>query len=138
VRVFRARVVVEGECIGEPFIVDKKVSFYGEVDPRECRVYGYSGSFRDKVLVIRGSRGSTVGSYIVYGLRRYGCSVHCIISGSIDPVLVAGCVIAGIPLYIISDYNGFIEYIRSLNKPVVKCSGLGEVVVYEEGSTNSY
>ncbi len=137
-RVFKARVVVEGGCFGEPFVVDRRVSFLGEVDPFKGSVYGYRGSFRDKVLVLEGTRGSTVGSYIVYGLKRYGCAPKCIVAGFIEPILVTGCVIAEIPLYHVFDFRGLVDYIRSLNKPYIVCRDSGEVVVYEEGSTNSY
>lgn len=83
---------------GEAVVVEA-LSFYGEVDPQR-------GTLRDgrsiagRVLVIGRVRGSTVGAYVIYGLRYYGKAPKAIIvEGDADPIVVAGSVIAGIPLY---------------------------------------
>ncbi|MCE4619574.1 MAG: DUF126 domain-containing protein, partial [Desulfurococcales archaeon] len=44
-------------------------------------------------------RGSTVGSYTIYGLKYYGkAPTAIIVENDADPILVAGAVLAGIPL----------------------------------------
>jgi len=94
----RARPLLPGEGSGEAVVVEA-LSFYGEVDPREGRLTD-GRSIAGRVLVIGRVRGSTVGSYIVYGLRYYGKAPRAIIvEGDADPILVAGAVMAGIPLY---------------------------------------
>jgi len=94
----RARPLLPGEGVGEAVVVEA-LSFYGEVDPREGRLHD-GRSIVGRVLVIGRVRGSTVGSYIVYGLRYYGKAPKAIIiEGDADPIVVAGAVMAGIPLY---------------------------------------
>jgi len=94
----RARPLLPGEGEGEAVVVEA-LSFYGEVDPREGRLND-GRSITERVLLIGRVRGSTVGSYIVYGLRYYGKAPRAIIvEGDADPIVVAGAVMAGIPLY---------------------------------------
>jgi len=94
----KARVLVPGDGVGEAVLVEA-LSFYGEVDP-EKGVLVDGRPVRDRVLVIGRVRGSTVGSYIVYGLRYYGNAPKAIIVESeADPIVLVGAIIAGIPLY---------------------------------------
>ncbi len=136
-RIFPVEEIVSGECIGEPFIVDHRVSFFGEVDPVKGVIRGIEGSFRDKVLVIPGTRGSTVGSYIVYALREYGTAPKCIVSGDIEPILIIGCILANIPLLKVIDFNEFRGYIRSHGGCIVYRRELRGIVVGER-CTDSY
>ena len=136
-RIFKVKEIVPGECSGEPFIVDRNVSFFGEVDPIKGTIKGYKGSFKDKVLIIRGTRGSTVGSYIIYALREYGTAPKCIVAGDIEPILIVGCILANIPLLKVINFNGLIDYIKSCNGYLLYRSDLGGLVV-EERYTNSY
>ncbi|MCE4600754.1 MAG: DUF126 domain-containing protein [Desulfurococcales archaeon] len=94
----RARVLVPGEGRGEAVKVEA-LSFYGEVDPRTGKLVD-GRSITGKVLVVGRPRGSTVGSYTIYGLKYYGRKPAAIIveSGA-DPILVAGAVLADIPLF---------------------------------------
>ena len=94
----RARVLVPGEGRGET-VKAEALSFYGEVDPRTGKLVD-GRSITGKVLVVGRPRGSTVGSYTIYGLRYYGREPAAIIvDSSADPILVAGAVLAGIPLF---------------------------------------
>ncbi len=97
-RVLEARPLNPSRGKGEAVVVEA-LSFYGEVDAE-------SGTLRDgrsiagRVLVIGRVRGSTVGAYVIYGLKYYGRAPRAIIvEGEADPIVVAGSVIAGIPLY---------------------------------------
>ena len=88
------RGLVEGEAVK----VDHHLSFLGEVDPKAGTLYD-GRSIKDKVLVIKGVRGSTVGSYVIYALKYYNNAPRAIVVESeADPIVVAGCVMAGIPL----------------------------------------
>lgn len=102
--------------------MDRYISFFGEVDPsrgvlklgdRELDISG-------KALVMRGTRGSTVGSYIVYALRRHGKAPSCIIVKEAEPILIAGCVLADIPLFVISDYEPFVNSVLERRRCSVK------------------
>ncbi|ABM81447.1 aconitase X swivel domain-containing protein [Hyperthermus butylicus] len=91
------RGLVEGRACAPLLIVDRSISFYGEVDPDTGVLKGV-GSIAGKILVFRGSRGSTVGPYIMYALRRKGLAPAGLIVPKAEPMLVAGAVLAEIPL----------------------------------------
>ena len=136
-KVFKVKEIVSGECFGEPFIVDHKISFFGEVDPSKGIIRGYDGSFKDKVLIIPGTRGSTVGSYVIYALKEYDTAPKCIIVGEAEPILIVGCILSNIPLLEVINFNDLVNYIRSINGYVVYRRDLGGLVV-EERYSNSY
>jgi len=94
------RVLVEGprELRGIVVKVGHPLSFLGEVDPERGALYD-GRSIKDKILIIKGVRGSTVGSYVIYALKYYGNAPKAIIiEGEADPIVVAGCVMADVPL----------------------------------------
>ncbi|MET1160581.1 MAG: DUF126 domain-containing protein [Thermoprotei archaeon] len=98
----------DGDCGGILVVINDYISFFGEVDPYKG-VHTPSGKhIADKVLVFRGGRGSTVGSYIIYALRKNNVSPRCFIVEKPDPVVVAGSILADIPLLVIREYNDFI------------------------------
>jgi len=95
--VFKLRGLVEGSTSSKLLVVRGALSFYGEVDPRTCSLYD-GRSIAGRILVFRESRGSTVAPYIMYQLRRKGCSPSGIVVVKVEPMLVAGAVLASIPL----------------------------------------
>jgi len=50
------------------------------------------------VLVARASRGSTVGSYIIYALARKHGAPKAIVMEKAEPIVVTGCILASVPL----------------------------------------
>lgn len=101
----RVKSIIEGECRGNILVLDKYISFFGEIDPETGCLRGESTCISNKVLVFRGSRGSTVGPYVVYALKKNSKAPTCIIVSEIEPMLVVGCVIAEIPLYITDSFD---------------------------------
>lgn len=93
--VLSLRGYVEGEAEGELVVVNQRISFYGEV--RDGKLVD-GRSIAGKILVALGTRGSTVAPYILYGLSKRGLAPRAIIVSSIEPMLVAGCVLSSIPL----------------------------------------
>jgi len=81
--------------------IDENVSFLGDVNPENGLLFEkyYLGN---KILILRSTKGSTVGSYILYSLKKKNHAPLGIVSTIPDPVLITGCVIANIPLLIIS------------------------------------
>jgi len=94
--VFKGRALVKGFAEGEAVVVNE-ISFYGDVDPETGMLFD-GRSLRDKILVSYKPRGSTVGSYIIYALKMNNVSPKAIIMSSSEPIIVAGCVLSGIPL----------------------------------------
>ena len=94
----KARRLVPGNVCGEAVVVDS-LSFFGEVDP-ERGILRDGRSIDGKILVIGRVRGSTVGAYVIYGLRYYRRAPKAIlVKGEADPIVVTGAVLARIPLY---------------------------------------
>jgi len=99
---FRCKPIVEGYAEGEALVLNRPISFLGEVDPKTgvLRVDSVEEKIKDKILVFPHGKGSTVGSYVIYGLKRYNNKPKAIINLVADPVIVIGCVFAEIPLVI--------------------------------------
>lgn len=82
-----------------PAVVEEALSFYGEVDPRTGRTVT-GKELAGRVLVLGRPRGSTVGSYTLYGLKYYSRKpLAIIVESEADPILVAGAILGEIPLY---------------------------------------
>ncbi|MCD6324058.1 MAG: DUF126 domain-containing protein [Desulfurococcales archaeon] len=85
---------------GEVMVIDHGISFLGDVDVEKGLI---EGKYRvsGKLLMFPHAVGSTVGSYVIYGLRAKGNAPKAIITGKEDPVTIIGCIISGIPLYVL-------------------------------------
>jgi predicted aconitase with swiveling domain len=94
---FVLRGLVEGVGEGPLLVRLTPISFYGEVDPSTGTLYG-GDSIAGHLLVVPGSRGSTVGPYILYALSKRGLAPSGIVVLKAEPLLVAGAVLAEIPL----------------------------------------
>jgi len=97
------RKVVGGPGAGEAIVSKEAISFFGGVDPRNGVViesgHDLEGrSIQGKVLVFPRGKGSTVGSYVIYGLRKYGAAPVAIVNIETEPIIIGGCVLAKIPL----------------------------------------
>lgn len=91
------RVIFSGNVSGEVIKYPGNFSFLGGVDPKTGIVKGINKSIKDKVFVFEGSAGSTVGSYIIYGLTFYRNAPKAILCRSADETVVTGVVLAKIP-----------------------------------------
>jgi len=111
------RGAVDGFGAGEAIVSRQAMSFFGGVDSRSGIVietgHELEGrSIGGKVLVFPRGKGSTVGSYVIYGLRKYGTAPVAIVNIETEPIIIGGCVLADIPLVDRLDRNP-IEMIRS-------------------------
>lgn len=97
------RKVVGGQGAGEAIVSRQAISFFGGVNPRSGVVieqgHDIEGrSIKGKVLVFPRGKGSTVGSYVIYGLGKYGAAPVAIVNVETEPIIIGGCVLAKIPL----------------------------------------
>jgi len=51
-----------------------------------------------KVFVFPRGKGSTVGSYVIYRMKKLGTAPAAIINVETESIIATGCVIAGVPL----------------------------------------
>jgi uncharacterized protein len=96
------RKIFPGQASGEALVSRMGISFYGGVDP-ETSVITESGhdlqgqSIAGKVLVFPSGKGSTVGSYVLYRLKKNGHAPLAIVNAECETITAVGCIIAEIP-----------------------------------------
>jgi predicted aconitase with swiveling domain len=92
-----------GYAEGEALVSTDPVSFYGGVDPVTGCVTepGHcccGEKVTGKVFVFPTGKGSTVGSYVIYRMKKLGTAPAAIINVETEAILATGCVISDIPL----------------------------------------
>jgi len=101
--ILRGRKVVGGTTEGEALVSRDPVSFYGGIDPdtgvviepgHTCQGQSISG----RVFIFPTGKGSTVGSYVIYRMKKQGTAPAAIVNVMTEAILATGCVISGIPL----------------------------------------
>ena len=99
----KGRKVVGGYAEGEAIVSKDPVSFYGGVDPETGVVtepgHALEGrSISGKVFVFPTGKGSTVGSYVIYRMKKLGTAPAALVNVETESIIATGCVISGIPL----------------------------------------
>ncbi len=95
--ILEGRGVSKGKVEGEVVKVDRRVSFLGDADPETGKVFE-DVDIRDKIFVFPGGRGSTVGSYVIYQLKKNGYASLGMINESTETIVASGAIISDIPL----------------------------------------
>jgi hypothetical protein len=98
----RGRAIFEGEAEGTALVSTSQMSFYGGIDPRTGTVVERgSGLFgeavRGKVLVFPSGKGSTVGSYVLYRLKKSGLAPCAMVNSRCETIVAVGAIISEIP-----------------------------------------
>jgi predicted aconitase with swiveling domain len=99
----RGRKIVGGKAEGEVIVSRKPLSFLGGVDPETGIVTDAESDIRGqsiagKILVFPRGKGSTVGSYILYALKKNNKAPKAIIVGEAETIVATGAIIASIPM----------------------------------------
>ncbi len=99
---WRGRKIHHGKATGEVLVSKMGISFFGGVDPESGvvveRGHDLEGqSIAGKVLVFPTGKGSTVGSYTLYRLKRAGKAPIAIVNAECETIIAVGCIIAEIP-----------------------------------------
>ncbi|AEK72419.1 hypothetical protein GQS_02590 [Thermococcus sp. 4557] len=99
----RGRKIVGGKAEGELIVSRKALSFLGGVDPETGIVTDAESDIRGqsiagKILAFPRGKGSTVGSYVIYALKKNGKAPKAIIVGEAETIVATGAIIAGIPM----------------------------------------
>ena len=96
------RKIYQGRVQGEALVTSMGISFFGGVDP-DTGVVVEKGhelegqSISGKVLVFPTGKGSTVGSYTLYRLKREGLAPLAIVNAECETITAVGCIISEIP-----------------------------------------
>jgi predicted aconitase with swiveling domain len=101
--ILKGRKIVGGRAEGEALVSGDPVSFYGGVDPETGviteRGHAVEGEcVTGRVFVVPTGKGSTVGSYVIYKMKKLGTAPAAIVNLETEAILATGCVISGIPL----------------------------------------
>ena len=98
----QGRKIFRGKAVGEALVTGDDISFYGGCDPETGEIvekgHHLEGqSVAGKILVFPTGKGSTVGSYVLYALKKAGKAPLAIVNRVMDPVVAVGCIISEIP-----------------------------------------
>jgi hypothetical protein len=124
----KGRIIARGIAKGEVLSTNEAITFLGGVDSetgivieRGHEIEGKSTAGR--VLVFPRGKGSTVGSYVIYGLMKKGKAPLAIVNLEAEEIVATGAILAGIPM------------LDSINEESFKLlkSGINVVVNAEEG-----
>jgi predicted aconitase with swiveling domain len=98
----RGRSIQAGSAYGEALVTHMAISFFGGVDPENGVVvekgHELEGqSIVGKILIFPTGKGSTVGSYTLYRLKKAGLAPAAILNAECETITAVGCIIAEIP-----------------------------------------
>lgn len=99
---FEGRRIVGGHAEG-PVLVSGPLSLLGGVDLRTGEIRDPESPARGerlahRILAIPHAKGSTVGSYVLYGLQSRGWAPRAIIAANAETIMVVGAILANVPM----------------------------------------
>jgi len=101
--ILRGRAVSSGRAEGRSLVTEKPMSFLGGVDQKTGIVTDPASDLRGmriagRVLAFPHGKGSTVGSYVIYGLARRGRGPAAIVNERTEAIVATGAILGGTPL----------------------------------------
>ena len=115
------RIITGNSVKGEAIVSKKRLSFYGSIDlergviiEKDSDIYGKS--IAGKILVFKGGKGSTVGTYAIMKLKSNNVAPKALICLKADEVITVGCVLSDITL------------VDSINKEILNIIKDGDII----------
>jgi uncharacterized protein len=98
----KGRIISKGKAEAEALVTSQSISFYGGVDPNTGVViekgHELQGvSVKGKILVFPQGKGSTVGSYTLYRLKKKGVAPAGMVNKECETIIAVGVIISEIP-----------------------------------------
>jgi predicted aconitase with swiveling domain len=98
----KGRIISRGKAEGEALVTAQPISFYGGVDPNTGVViekgHELQGqSVKGKILVFPQGKGSTVGSYTLYRMKKNGAAPAGMVNRECETIVAVGAIISEIP-----------------------------------------
>ena len=98
----KGRIIYKGKAEGKALVTEMPISFYGGVDPNTGIViekgHQLNGqSVKGKILVFPQGKGSTVGSYTLFRMKKNGVAPLGMINKECETVIAVGAIISEIP-----------------------------------------
>ena len=100
--IMKGRTISPGKVEGESLVSNEPIGFYGGIDAK-TGIFIEKGhelegkSVKGKILVFPCGKGSTVGSYIIYGLAKNNQAPLAIVNKETETIVATGAILAGIP-----------------------------------------
>ena len=99
----KCRIISRGQAKGEALVSSDPISFLGGVDPLTGLVidskHELNGkNIKDKILIIPGGKGSTVGSYVIFQMAKSKTAPKAIVCLKAEPIIATGAIMAEIPM----------------------------------------
>jgi hypothetical protein len=99
----RGKRVSGGKAEGRALVTREPITFLGGVDPETGliveRGHELEGkSIKNKILIFPRGKGSTVGSYVLYQMRKNGTAPGAIVNLEAEEIVAVGAIISGIPM----------------------------------------
>ena len=96
------RIIKYGEVEGEAIVSSEPMGFLGGVNPETGIViekgHPLEGkSIKGKILVFPTGKGSTVGSYTLYRMKKNNVAPLAIINEECEPIVAVGAIISNVP-----------------------------------------
>jgi len=98
----KGRIISKGIAEGIALTTTQPISFYGGVDPNTSEIiekgHELQGKLvKDRILVFPNGKGSTVGSYTLYRMKKSGYAPAGIVNKECETVVAVGAIISEIP-----------------------------------------
>jgi len=98
----KGRIIRAGKAEGEAIKSNSPLSFFGCIDPETGTItekgHELNGiSIKNKILIFPHGKGSTVGSYTLYRLKKNNAAPLAIINRECEPIVAVGAIISDIP-----------------------------------------
>ena len=98
----KGRIISRGRGEGEALTTSQSISFYGGVDPNTGEVIEKGHELQGKmvkgrILVFPTGKGSTVGSYTLYRMKKNSTAPAGIVNKECETVVAVGAIISEIP-----------------------------------------
>ena len=98
----KGRMISPGKTEGIAIVSEEPIGFYGGIDAKTGIVIEKGHPLEGKcvtgkILVFPCGKGSTVGSYVIYGLQKNGVAPKGIVNKETETIVATGVILAGIP-----------------------------------------
>lgn len=98
----KGRMISPGKAEGEAIVSKEPIGFYGGIDAKTGIVIEKDHELegkcvKDKILIFPCGKGSTVGSYVIYGLKINKVAPKAIVNEETETIVATGVILAGIP-----------------------------------------
>lgn len=100
--ILRGRSIVPGRAEGTALVSPDPFSFVGGADPETGAVLdpdaGAGETLAGRIFAFPHGKGSTVGTYVMYGLAKRGVGPAAIVNSAAEGIIAVGATLGGIPL----------------------------------------